>query len=158
MTDFNHDFETGQNSNTVDNPSNQRELVDNVQLFVSKLAELCDDGIANSLEAFATIKRLETIIKEAKKKIEPCAFHEMVHCEKVHTIGNVKFQVIEGRKTYDFEKDAVYKELQEKLNNRETLLKTVTEKNQELYDEDGVKLESVPVTFAKNSLRVTFVK
>jgi hypothetical protein len=112
--------------------------------------EIADNGNVSKHEALANLLRLNEVISTAIDVLK-----SKVSDEKTIVLG-VEFTPNNGRSMMQYKDDAVWCELNEKLKERENLLKLATNSKDEIYDSEGVQVSRVSVHYSKSSLTIKF--
>lgn len=134
----------------------KESLVPTVEGFIKTLNEGVDNGELKALEVFAVYKKLEKIFDEAKKKVEETAMDEATKYDKTFVIAGVEFTSKEGSKSLNYSEDFLIKDLNEKLKQRQDLIKVATASKEAIYDADGIEVTKVSLKPTKSSLMVKF--
>jgi hypothetical protein len=134
----------------------KESLVPTVEGFIKTLNEGVDNGELKALEVFAVYKKLEKIFDEAKRKVEETAMDEATKYDKTFTIAGVEFTSKEGSKLLNYSEDFLIKDLNEKLKQRQELIKVATASKEPIYDADGIEVTKVSLKPTKSSLMVKF--
>ena len=134
----------------------QPNVIEKTTQGINAIVEAVEAGVVNPLDAFASFNKLEKLFKEAKIKIDELARDEAEkYTSKTFIFGNVEFTRKDGAKKLNYSEDLVYSELQAKLKAREELLK-VAQKQTMLFDNEGVEVPKVSISYNKDSLMVKF--
>ena len=142
-----HDYETAQPKNVIEKTTQG----------INAIVEAVENGVVNPLDAFASFNKLEKLFKEAKVKIDELARDEAEkYTAKTFTFGNVEFTRKDGAKKLNYSEDLLYSNLQTKLKAREELLKVAQKST--IYDDEGVEVPKVSISYNKDSLIVKFTK
>lgn len=112
--------------------------------------QIIDGGQVSKHEALANLVRLNEVITNAITEIK-----ESVANEKVTILG-VEFTPTNGRIMYDFKQDEVWSALNNKLKQREELLKTALKSDDVIFDSEGCEVPKVDTSFSKSSLTIKF--
>jgi hypothetical protein len=140
-----HDYETAQPKNVIEKTTQG----------INAVVEAVENGVVNPLDAFASFNKLEKLFKEAKVKIDELARDEAEkYTAKIFTFGNVEFTRKDGTKKLNYSEDLLYSNLQAQLKAREELLKVAQKST--IYDDEGVEVPKVSVSYNKDSLMVKF--
>lgn len=140
-----HDYETAQPSNVIEKTA----------LSITTIVEAVESGVVNPLDAFASFNKLEKMFKEAKSKIDALAITEAEkYNSKTFTLGAVEFTRKDGARKLNYSEDKKYSDIQAQLKAREELLKVAQKST--VYDNEGVEVPKVSVSFNKDSLMVKF--
>jgi hypothetical protein len=134
----------------------KESLVPTVEGFIKTLNEGVDNGELKALEVFAVYKKLEKIFDEAKRKVEETAMDEARSYDKTFTIAGVEFTSKEGSKLLNYSEDFLIQDLNEKLKQRQELIKVATASKEAIYDADGIEVTKVSLKPTKSSLMVKF--
>jgi hypothetical protein len=142
-----HDYETAQPKNVIEKTTQG----------INAIVEAVENGVVNPLDAFASFNKLEKLFKEAKVKIDELARDEAEkYTAKTFTFGNVEFTRKDGAKKLNYSEDLLYSNLQAQLKAREELLKVAQKST--IYDDEGVEVPKVSISYNKDSLVVKFTK
>lgn len=117
---------------------------------VNLASQIINGGEVSKHEALANLVRLNEVISNAITEIK-----ESVIFEKVTVLG-VEFTPTNGRIMYNFKEDFVWNELNNKLKQREDLLKVAIKSDEPIYDSEGVEVTKVTTTNSKSSLTIKF--
>jgi hypothetical protein len=120
------------------------------QTGVNLAKQIVDGGEVSKHEALANLVRLNEVISNAITEIK-----ESVSNEKVTVLG-VEFTPVNGRTMYDFKEDEVWLYLNNKLKQREELLKTALKSDEIIFDSEGCEVPKVSVNYSKSSLTIKF--
>jgi len=133
----------------------QPNVIEKTTQGVNAIIEAVEAGVVNPLDAFASFNKLEKIFKEAKVKIDEMARDEAEkYNEKTFTFGKVEFTKKQGASRLNYAEDLYYSNLQSKLKAREELLKVAQKST--VYDEEGIEVPKVSISYNKDSLMVKF--
>lgn len=151
-----HDYENAQPK--FDLQIAKESVITETQTSIERLISGVESGDINGLEVFAVFKKLEAIFDTAKKKVEEYAMDEAErYNEKTFKLNEVTFSVRKGYAKYDFASDPIYREISEKLKQRETLLKTALKSDSMIFDEHGIEVPKVQISsYTKDSISVKF--
>jgi hypothetical protein len=139
-----HDYQTA-----------QPNVIEKTTQGINAIVEAVEAGVVNPLDAFASFNKLENLFKEAKVKIDELARDEAdKYTEKTFKLGAVEFTKKQGASKLNYSEDLFYSNLQAKLKAREELLKVAQKST--VYDEEGVEVPKVSVSYNKDSLVVKF--
>jgi hypothetical protein len=141
-----HDYQTA-----------QPNVIEKTTQGINAIVEAVEAGVVNPLDAFASFNKLEKLFKEAKVKIDELARDEAdKYTEKTFKLGAVEFTKKQGASKLNYSEDLFYSNLQAKLKAREELLKVAQKST--IYDEEGVEVPKVSISYNKDSLVVKFTK
>jgi hypothetical protein len=133
----------------------QPNVIEKTTQGINAIVEAVENGVVNPLDAFASFNKLEKLFKEAKVKIDELARDEAEkYTAKTFTFGNVEFTRKDGAKKLNYAEDLLYSNLQVKLKEREELLKVAQKTT--VYDDEGVEVPKVSISYNKDSLMVKF--
>jgi hypothetical protein len=153
MEDFGVDLQAKEH----DYQTAQPNVIEKTTQGINAIVEAVENGVVNPLDAFASFNKLEKLFKEAKVKIDELARDEAdKYTAKTFTFGNVEFTRKDGAKKLNYSEDLLYNNLQAKLKAREELLKVAQKST--IYDDEGVEVPKVSVSYNKDSLVVKFTK
>lgn len=131
----------------------QSNVVPQTQAKIEMLVTAVEDGVINGLEAFIVFKKLETLFKEAKAKIDEYAQEEAdKYSEKTFTINGVQITKKDGSARLQYNEDDICAKLSEQLKARQELVKLATKSKTTIFDEEGVEVPKVSTKFDKSSL------
>jgi hypothetical protein len=135
----------------------QPNVIEKTTQGINAIVEAVENGVVNPLDAFASFNKLEKLFKEAKVKIDELARDEAdKYTEKTFKLGAVEFTKKQGASKLNYSEDLFYSKLQAKLKAREELLKVAQKST--VYDEEGVEVPKVSISYNKDSLVVKFTK
>lgn len=117
---------------------------------VNLAKQIIDGGEVSKHEALANLVRLNEVITNAITEIK-----ESVSNEKVTVLG-VEFTPVNGRTMYNFKEDYTWNDLNNKLKQREELLKVALKSDETIYDSEGIEVPKVSTSFTKSSLTIKF--
>lgn len=112
--------------------------------------QIIDGGEVSKHEALANLVRLNEVISNAITEIK-----ESVSNEKATVLG-VEFTPVNGRTMYDFKSDHLWSELNNKLKQREELLKVALKSDEVIFDSEGIEVPKIETSFSKSSLTIKF--
>ena len=118
------------------------------------IVDMVNDGRFDIMEMAIRLKANEELLKEVKKELNDLIHTEASKYEKGdrQKLG-VEWDVVNGKRTYDFTGDSEYMELKAKLKAREEYLKAKPE-----FDPETGEVTPVKVNYAKDSVRFKFPK
>jgi hypothetical protein len=135
----------------------QPNVIEKTTQGINAIVQAVENGVVNPLDAFASFNKLEKLFKEAKVKIDELARDEAdKYNEKTFKLGAVEFTKKQGASKLNYSEDLLYSNLQAKLKAREELLKVAQKST--IYDDEGVEVPKVSVSYNKDSLVVKFTK
>jgi hypothetical protein len=141
-----HDYQTA-----------QPNVIEKTTQSINAILQAVENGVVNPLDAFASFNKLEKLFKEAKVKIDELARDEAdKYTEKTFKLGSVEFTKKQGASKLNYSEDLLYTNLQAQLKAREELLKVAQKST--VYDEEGVEVPKVSISYNKDSLVVKFTK
>ena len=153
MEDFGVDLQAKEH----DYHNAQPNVIEKTTQGINAIVEAVEAGVVNPLDAFASFNKLEKLFKEAKVKIDELARDEAEkYTEKTFKLGAVEFTKKQGASKLNYSEDLFYSNLQAKLKAREELLKIAQKST--VYDEEGVEVPKVSISYNKDSLVVKFTK
>jgi hypothetical protein len=133
----------------------QPNVIEKTTQGINAIVQAVENGVVNPLDAFASFNKLEKLFKEAKVKIDELARDEAEkYTAKTFTFGNVEFTRKDGAKKLNYLEDLLYSNLQAQLKAREELLKVAQKST--IYDDEGVEVPKVSISYNKDSLMVKF--
>lgn len=125
----------------------KKEIQKSTKDFVDQLV---DAGEIDPIEALSQVVRMEEAIKVVKDGLK-----NSLPTENFEAFG-LKGTFKNGYDKPNFEDDEVYKDLKEKLKDREELLKVALKSKDSIYDSEGIEVPKVSTTPTKGSLTITF--
>ena len=153
MEDFGVDLQAKEH----DYQNAQPNVIEKTTQGINAIVEAVEAGVVNPLDAFASFNKLEKLFKEAKVKIDELARDEAdKYTEKTFKLGAVEFTKKQGASKLNYTEDLFYSNLQAKLKAREELLKVAQKST--VYDDEGVEVPKVSISYNKDSLVVKFTK
>jgi hypothetical protein len=153
MEDFGVDLQAKEH----DYQTAQPNVIEKTTQGINAIVEAVEAGVVNPLDAFASFNKLEKLFKEAKVKIDELARDEAdKYTEKTFKLGAVEFTKKQGASKLNYSEDLFYSNLQAKLKAREELLKVAQKST--VYDDEGVEVPKVSISYNKDSLVVKFTK
>ena len=153
MEDFGVDLQAKEH----DYQNAQPNVIEKTTQGINAIVEAVEAGVVNPLDAFASFNKLEKLFKEAKVKIDELARDEAdKYTEKTFKLGAVEFTKKQGASKLNYSEDLFYSKLQAKLKAREELLKVAQKST--VYDDEGVEVPKVSISYNKDSLVVKFTK
>jgi hypothetical protein len=153
MEDFGVDLQAKEH----DYHNAQPNVIEKTTQGINAIVEAVENGVVNPLDAFASFNKLEKLFKEAKVKIDELARDEAdKYTEKTFKLGAVEFTKKQGASKLNYSEDLFYSNLQAKLKAREELLKVAQKST--IYDDEGVEVPKVSISYNKDSLVVKFTK
>jgi hypothetical protein len=153
MEDFGVDLQAKEH----DYHNAQPNVIEKTTQGINAIVEAVEAGVVNPLDAFASFNKLEKLFKEAKVKIDELARDEAdKYTEKTFKLGAVEFTKKQGASKLNYSEDLLYSNLQAKLKAREELLKVAQKST--IYDDEGVEVPKVSISYNKDSLVVKFTK
>lgn len=114
------------------------------------VAKVLEDGNHNPVELFAQAVRVSealTVITDKLKQSLPNETFEAFGLKGVY---------VNGRAMLQFAEDDVWVELNEKIKERQELLKVAAKSNSDIFDENGISLPKISTKYSKDSLNITF--
>lgn len=120
------------------------------QTGVNLAKTIIDGGKVSKHEALANLVRLNEVVSNAITEIKESVINEKV------TILGVEFNPTNGRTIYNFKDDHLWNDLNNKLKQREELLKVALKSNETIFDSEGVEVPKISTSYAKSSLTIKF--
>lgn len=120
------------------------------QTGINLAKSILENGDVLPHEALANFIRLHEVIGNTISTLK-----ENVNLEKVTVLG-VEFTPTNGRSMPQFSDDQTWCEINEKLKEREELLKVAMKSNDEIYDSEGVLVPKISVKYSKDSLVIKY--
>ena len=120
------------------------------QTGINLAKSIIDNGNVSKHEALANFIRLNEVISNTISTLK-----ENVSLDKVTVLG-VEFTPTNGRSMPQFADDQTWCEINEKLKEREELLKVAMRSKDEIYDSEGVLVPKISVKYSKDSLTIKY--
>lgn len=117
---------------------------------VNLAKSIIDNGNVSKHEALANFIRLNEVISNTISILK-----ESVNLDKVTVLG-VEFTPMNGRSMPQFSDDQTWCEINDKLKEREELLKVAMKSKDEIYDSVGVLVPKISVKYSKDSLTIKY--
>ena len=120
----------------------------------ASIVAMVDEGNFDIMEVAIRLKANEELLAGLKKELGDLIHTEASKYEKGERkkLG-VEWDIVNGRKSYDFTGDSEYMELKAKLKAREEYLK-----NKPQFDPETGEVSPVKINYAKDSIRYKFPK
>lgn len=107
--------------------------------------ELIESGIENPLEMFIKIKKMEDFLEEYKENLKEAVKKEISKYGKEANVFNTKATLRGTGTKYDYSKDSVYADLEDKIKQRKMILDTALKYTEVIFDSNGEEVSKVPV-------------
>lgn len=125
----------------------KKSIIDKATDFTNKVIE---SGLITKEEDFTRTLKNATFWNTRLEILK-----ENLPAEK-QTFYGVEVTPMNGRKMIQFAEDPIYLDIQNKLKQREELIKVALNQTEPYYDSEGIEIPKVSVKFAKDSLNVKF--
>jgi hypothetical protein len=112
---------------------------------------ILENGNVEPLKVWANIIRLKEVINSADAE-----FRAKLDIIEKESVNGVLFTHITGRKSIQYSDDEVWVELNEKIKEREALLKLATNSKDTIYDSEGVEVTKCSIIYSKDSINISF--
>lgn len=130
----------------------RKEVIQSAEQFAD---ELIQSGEFKSDEALTRLVKLNDYITAFEKKLRADIEDDMVGNDKI-TLSGVTIACSEGSQRINFKEDPIYCELQDALKEREDLLRVALKSSKPIYDNEGIEIPKVSVSFTKSSIKVSY--
>ena len=117
---------------------------------VNLAKQIIDGGNVSKHECLANLVRLNEVISNAITELK-----ESVSDEKVTILG-VEFTPMNGRTMYNFKEDELWNSLNNKIKQREELLKVALKSDEIIFDAEGCEVPKISTSSSKSSLTIKF--
>lgn len=122
--------------------------------IVEEAVNAVKEGHIDPMEAAIRLKANEEILKDIRKQLDDLILSTAEDYEKGDRIINgVEFNVVNGRKAYDFSDDAEWADLKAKLKAREEYLKAKPQ-----FDPETGEANPTKIKYGKDYLTIKFPK
>jgi hypothetical protein len=127
-----------------------KESREELELNGVQAGDLIIETGESALERFVEITRMEIMLAAEKKALKEYAFDERaLHGSDVLELYGCKISLSNTGNRLQYDKDPVIQE-------RKRLIKTANSSSGKIYDNDGVEVERVPVTYGSEVIKLSF--
>jgi len=121
------------------------------QTGIDLINKLFEDGNQIPVQFYSNIARLKAVIDSADK-----AFRERVTLTQADSYNGVLFTPKNGAESLNYDEDDIYVLLENKLKQRQELLKMASKSDEIIFDSEGCEVPKVSKKFNKSSIVITF--
>ncbi len=114
---------------------------DAIKLGENNAIQLVKEGKEDLIKIYAQSARLEEMVKAYNKEIRK-GIQSDLNGDKLEAYG-IEFSIKNGSSRLNYSEDSVWKELKDKLTEREELLKTAEKSKEMIFDSAGVDVPKV---------------
>lgn len=132
---------------SIELSANKKSIIEKATEITNKITE---SGLITKEEDFTRTLKNATFWNARLEILK-----ENLPAEK-QTFYGVEVTPMNGRKMIQFAEDPIYADLQNKLKQREELIKVSLNQSDPVYDSEGIEVTKVSVKYAKDSLNVKF--
>jgi hypothetical protein len=121
------------------------------QTGIDLINKLFDDGNQTPTQFYSNIARLKAVIDSADR-----AFRDRLKLNAPDSYNGVLFTPKNGAESLNYDEDDIYVLLENKLKQRQELLKTASKSDEIIFDSEGCEVPKVSKKFNKPSIVITF--
>ena len=121
------------------------------QTGINLINKLFDDGNQTPTQFYSNIARLKAVIDSADK-----AFRDRLKLVSADSYNGVTFTPKNGAESLNYDEDDIYVLPENKLKQRQELLKTASKPDEIIFDSEGCEVPKVSKKFNKPSIVITF--
>jgi hypothetical protein len=121
------------------------------QTGINLINKLFDDGNQTPTQFYSTIARLKAVIDAADR-----TFRDRLNLNAPDSYNGVLFTPKNGAESLNYDEDDIYVLLENKLKQRQELLKTASKSDEIIFDSEGCEVPKVSKKFNKPSIVITF--
>jgi hypothetical protein len=121
------------------------------QTGINLINKLFDDGNQTPTQFYSNIARLKAVIDSADR-----TFRDRLNLNAPDSYNGVLFTPKNGAESLNYDEDDIYVLLENKLKQRQELLKTASKSDEIIFDSDGCEVPKVSKKFNKPSIVITF--
>jgi hypothetical protein len=121
------------------------------QTGINLINKLFEDGNQTPVQFYSNIARLKAVIDSADR-----AFRDRLNLNAPDSYNGVLFTPKNGAESLNYDEDDIYVLLENKLKQRQELLKTASKSDEIIFDSDGCEVPKVSKKFNKPSIVITF--
>jgi hypothetical protein len=121
------------------------------QTGINLINKLFDDGNQTPTQFYSNIARLKAVIDSADR-----AFRDRLNLTEPNSYNGVLFTPKNGSESLNYDEDDIYVLLENKLKQRQELLKTASKSDEIIFDSEGCEVPKVSKKFNKPSIVITF--
>jgi hypothetical protein len=121
------------------------------QTGINLINKLFDDGNQTPTQFYSNIARLKAVIDAADR-----TFRDRLNLNAPDSYNGVLFTPKNGAESLNYDEDDIYVLLENKLKQRQELLKTASKSDEIIFDSEGCEVPKVSKKFNKPSIVITF--
>jgi hypothetical protein len=121
------------------------------QTGINLINKLFEDGNQTPVQFYSNIARLKAVIDSADR-----TFRDRLNLNAPDSYNGVLFTPKNGAESLNYDEDDIYVLLENKLKQRQELLKTASKSDEIIFDSEGCEVPKVSKKFNKPSIVITF--
>lgn len=121
------------------------------QTGINLINKLFEEGNQTPVQFYSNIARLKAVIDSADR-----AFRDRLNLTQPDSYNGVLFTPKNGAESLNYDEDDIYVLLDNKLKQRQELLKMASKSDDIIFDSDGCEVPKVSKKFNKSSIIITF--
>ena len=121
------------------------------QTGINLINKLFEEGNQTPVQFYSNIARLKAVIDSADR-----AFRDRLNLTQPDSYNGVLFTPKNGAESINYDEDDIYVLLENKLKQRQELLKMASKSDEIIFDSEGCEVPKVSKKFNKSSIVITF--
>ena len=121
------------------------------QTGINLINKLFEEGNQSPVQFYSNIARLKAVIDSADR-----AFRDRLNLTQPDSYNGVLFTPKNGAESLNYDEDDMYVLLENKLKQRQELLKMASKSDDIIFDSEGCEVPKVSKKFNKSSIVITF--
>ena len=121
------------------------------QTGINLINKLFEEGNQTPVQFYSNIARLKAVIDSADR-----AFRDRLNLTQPDSYNGVLFTPKNGAESLNYDEDDMYVLLENKLKQRQELLKMASKSDDIIFDSEGCEVPKVSKRFNKSSIVITF--
>ena len=121
------------------------------QTGINLINKLFEEGNQTPVQFYSNIARLKAVIDSADR-----AFRDRLNLTQPDSYNGVLFTPKNGSESLNYDEDDIYVLLENKLKQRQELLKMASKSDDIIFDSEGCEVPKVSKKFNKSSIVITF--
>ena len=121
------------------------------QTGINLINKLFEEGNQTPVQFYSNIARLKAVIDSADR-----AFRDRLNLTQPESYNGVLFTPKNGAESLNYDEDDIYVLLENKLKQRQELLKMASKSDDIIFDSEGCEVPKVSKKFNKSSIVITF--
>ena len=121
------------------------------QTGINLINKLFEEGNETPGQFYSNIARLKAVIDSADR-----AFRDRLNLTQPESYNGVLFTPKNGAESLNYDEDDIYVLLENKLKQRQELLKMASKSDEIIFDSEGCEVPKVSKKFNKSSIVITF--